>query len=80
MTRFGERVRAHLIDDLRCAWRYWSVRLHLAVLAFAGLYELAPALPPEVQAMLPEHLRPGVLGAYALAGLLARLMKQKANG
>lgn len=73
------RLRARLIDDLRSCWRLATVRLHLAVLGFAALYELAPALPPEIQAMLPTHLRPGVLGLYALLGLAARLVKQNAK-
>lgn len=67
-----------LVDDWRCLARWWSVRLHALALLWVALYELAPVLPPEVTAMVPSPLRPQVIGAYSVLGILARLVAQRA--
>jgi hypothetical protein len=60
--------------------RLWSVWV-LGFIAFAaGAAELVPViwgeLPPEAQAMVPEHWRGWLFGGAAVVGILARAVKQ----
>lgn len=85
MTRIealAEAIKARLIDDWKRCLRLWSVRIHAAALAFLAIYELVPAVPAEVQALIPSQYRAPLIGLYALAGIAARIIKQKgaANG
>lgn len=70
------RLRARLVDDWRSAWRWWSTWMHVAGTAAAGLLLLTPSMPAEVQALVPVQYRALAIGAWAVAGLLARLVKQ----
>ena len=69
-----------LVDDWRQALKWSSVRLHAAVLVLVAIYEIAPTLDPSIAAMFPAHIRPSVIGIYAILGLLLRVTKLKANG
>jgi hypothetical protein len=69
-----------LVDDIRQAWRWSSVRLHAAMVLIAGMYEIMPALNPQIAAMLPAAQQAKAIGAYALIGLALRVTKLKGNG
>lgn len=62
-----------LVDDVRQAWRWFSVQ---ALAALTLIPVIWVALPPESQALVPEEYRPWVLAVVALAGLAGRLVKQ----
>lgn len=72
-------LRARLIDDWHRAWRFASVRLQLAAIAFLALYELVPAIPQEISTLIPQAWRGPLLGLYAVLGIAARLVRKKSN-
>jgi hypothetical protein len=82
MTRIVERVRARLVDNWTSAWRWWSNWMHVVGTTLAGLLLLVPAMPLEVQAMVPLRYRVLAIGVWTLAGFAARLVRQggQANG
>lgn len=73
-----------LIDNWRCWWRFWSVRLQIAGVFILGLLDRFPdaaisilaVLPADIRAQIdPEHIR--YLGyAIIAAGVIARVVKQ----
>ena len=69
-------LRAHLISDWN---RLWSVWLHAAFTAVGAVYAVMPVLDPSIAAMLPAPQQAKAIGAYALVGLLVRIVKQKSN-
>jgi hypothetical protein len=69
-----------LVDDIRQAWRWSSVRLNAAVVLLCGLFQVMPALDPQIAHMLPEPVRSPAIGIYALLNLGFRLTKLKGNG
>jgi phage tail protein X len=69
-----------LIDDWTRAWKFASVQIHLLLLLGVALYEAVPAIPNELAVLIPERLRPLALGLYAALGILARVVRKKANG
>jgi hypothetical protein len=71
------RFRAHIVDDWNRCLRLFTVQLHLVALAYLALYQLAPAFPPEIAAMLPSPFRTTVIGGYSLLGIALRLIAQK---
>lgn len=73
-------LRARLIDDWTRAWKFASVQIHLLLLLGVALYEAVPAIPNELAVLIPERLRPVALGLYAAIGILARVVRKKANG
>jgi hypothetical protein len=73
-------IRKRLVDDWRQAWRWSTVRFHALMLLLAGVYEIMPALSPQIAAMLPAAHQAKAIGVYALIGLLLRLTKMKSNG
>ncbi|KTW01042.1 hypothetical protein NS355_02315 [Sphingomonas yabuuchiae] len=75
-----------LIADWRQSWRWWSVRVSaFGAMIFAFLLA-APdqalaiwaALPPEVQALIPNAKEIGL--ALTIAALVVRVMRQKGSG
>lgn len=67
----------HLIDDWRQAWRLWSVRMNAVGAALGAALAMIPAMPPEVQAMIPLRYRVIAVGLWAVASMAARLLRQK---
>lgn len=65
-----------LVSDARKAWRWFSVQI-MTLLAVLPL--VWDQLPPESQALVPEHWRPWVLTVLALIGIGGRLVKQGAR-
>jgi len=72
-----ERIRARLVDDVKRAWHWWSIQLHALMALWLALYEIAPALPKDVAALLPSPLQGPVIGVYAALGIVLRLIAQK---
>lgn len=70
-------IEARLVDGWRDAWRWSSMRLHAFMLLWSAVYALAPALPPEIAAVIPSPFRPWALAGYALLGLAARVTQLK---
>ncbi len=75
-----------LINNWRQSWRWWSVRVSaLGAIVFAFLLA-APdqvlaiwsALPPEVQALVPNAKEVGLFLTIAVA--IARIVRQKGHG
>lgn len=62
-----------LVKDARRAWRWFSVQ---AMAALALLPIIWMQLPPETQAMVPDHWRPWIMVAVAIGGIAGRLIKQ----
>lgn len=71
-----EWLRARLIDRCKEAWRLWSVWMHVASTTLIGVLLMAPAMPAEIQGMVPQPYRAILIGAWAIAGIAARLLKQ----
>ena len=69
------RIRARLIDDLRRAHRFWSVRLSALGAAFSAAWI---ALPADTRALVPGAQWIG-LGLFLAIGL-ARLLHQPGKG
>jgi hypothetical protein len=78
------KLRTRLIDDLRGAWRLWSVRLGISAITIESILLAAPdallhafnALPPAMQELLPEGLVKALPLILMVAATLARLIKQ----
>lgn len=79
MLKVLTALRARLIDDARLWWRFWSLRLQAAGVALLSVTEPLTqslnALPADVRGMVPWL--PYLGGALVVAGMLARLIKQK---
>jgi hypothetical protein len=74
-----QRIRAHLIDDWTRCYRLFSVQLHLVMGTWTLIYAVMPALDPSIAAMLPSPFQKPVIGAYAVLGVLTRVIAQKAK-
>ena len=72
-----DRIAARLEDDWRSAWRWWSVQMHVVGTLVAALLIMVPSMPPELQQLLPTPARAGLVAVWAMAGLAARLVKQR---
>jgi hypothetical protein len=66
-----------LVEDWRNARRWWSIRIHAFALTYLALFALMPVLSPQIAALLPSPLQTPVIGAYAVLGIVARLIAQK---
>jgi hypothetical protein len=66
-----------LIEDWRSAWRFWSIRMQLAGTMISGLLVMVPAMPAEIQELVPLKYRVVAIGLWAVASIGARLIKQK---
>lgn len=62
-----------LVENVRSAWKWFSVQV-LALLALLPL--VWESLPPESQALIPEHWRPWIVTVLALIGIGGRIVKQ----
>jgi hypothetical protein len=69
-------LRKRLIDDWHRALGLASVQIHLGAIAFLAIYEMVPAVPAEVQALIPSRYRVLIVGGYAVLGIAARLVRQ----
>jgi len=69
-----------LVPDWQQAWRWASVRVHALMVLLAGVYDLMPALNPQIAAMLPAPQQVQAIGAYAIVGILVRLARLKGDG
>lgn len=74
-----DRIRARLVDDVRHAWRFWSLRLRalgLLIMAWPDslLYSYS-LVPADLQGYLPG--RTAVVGGLFGLSCLATLVKQK---
>lgn len=69
-----------LVDDWKQAWRWSSVRLHLAVLLLSGALSIMPELDPAIAGMFPKALQSPIIGIYAIVALLFRVTKLKSGG
>lgn len=72
-----EWLKARLVDDWRNAWRWWSVRWNALGTVLLPLLTAVPAMPAEVQAMLPLKARALAAGLYMLVGIAFRVTQQK---
>jgi hypothetical protein len=76
-------LRDHLVDDINCAWRWWTTWLNVLGSALAAY---ALSLTPVVNALLPflpEKLKPYAPLLAAVWGVTAqalRSIKQKPAG
>jgi hypothetical protein len=80
--KISERLREQLVDDARQAWRWWSVRwAALGAIMLPLLQVLPPALPPELQALLPPSVRAITTGLWCIGFLILRVAAQgRRNG
>ncbi len=56
--------------------RLYSVWMHILGTVIIGIFALVPALPAEVQAVIPLKYRAIALAVWAIGGPLARAIKQ----
>lgn len=70
-------IRDRLIDDWNQAWRFWSVRMQALGALLTTLMVMVPAMPPEIQALVPVKYRVIALGLWAAASIASRLIKQQ---
>lgn len=83
LRKAAAALRVRLIEDVRHAWRLWSVRVSaigailFAVLTAAPDQALAlwQALPPEVQDLVPNARQLGL--ALLTASAIARVVRQR---
>lgn len=61
------------VDDVRRAWRWFSVQ----AMTFLALLPIVwEQLPPETQDLVPPAYRPWAITIVAVAGILGRTIKQ----
>jgi hypothetical protein len=80
-------VRAHLIDDARLWWRFWSIRLAALGAIVTALAQWFPdavlvawnGVPPEMRAYLPTPVLRSIPMILFVAILVARIVAQKAT-
>jgi hypothetical protein len=72
-----QALKARLVDDWRSAWRWFSVQLHAVATSLLLVLQFAPVMPPEVQKIIPQPWGAILTGAWALLGIMARIIRQK---
>lgn len=72
-----DAIKARLIDECRRWWKLWSVRWNALGALLMPLLILVPALPNEVQGLMPLKARAVAAGLYCLIGIALRLTAQK---
>lgn len=66
-----------LVDGWRCAWRMWSLWMHTIGTTLGALLLIVPAMPKEMQELIPLHWRAIAVAVWFALGLWARLAKQR---
>lgn len=72
-----EEKKSRLVDDWRSAWKWASMWLHVIGTTVLGLFVLIPAMPKELQALIPAQWQAAVVAVWFIAGIAARLVKQR---
>lgn len=70
-------LTTRLVEDWREAWRWWSVQMHLLASMVLMAVQLVPAMPGELQAIIPQPWGAVVTALWTLLGLYARVAKQR---
>jgi hypothetical protein len=70
-------LKSKLVDDWRDARRWWSVRINAIGMVILPLLVMVPALPTEIQAMMPPTYRAIAVALWCAASIAARMIKQK---
>lgn len=74
-----------LIENWRCAWRFWSVRIQTIGIFLEGLFLAHAELPLQLWAMMPGEVK-AILPAWAVravplvafvAATVARIVRQE---
>lgn len=63
-----------LVDDVRDAWRWFSMWALSVVVAFPAVWE---QIPPDAKALVPPEWQPWIPSLLALAGMIGRVVDQK---
>ena len=66
-------IKSHLVDDVKDAWKWWSVRANVIALALPVAWA---ALPYDFQQAIPGGIVTAMAAASFLA-LIGRTVKQK---
>ena len=61
------------VSDARDAWRWISIRMLAFIAVVTGLWA---AVPPELQALIPEDWRGAIIAFLAFLAALGRLIDQ----
>lgn len=72
-----DRLRDRLVDDWRDFTRWWSVRMTALGALVSSLLIMVPAMPAEIQALLPPGVRLVLVGLWAAASIYARVARQR---
>lgn len=85
MKQFLAKLKAHLIEDWRLGWQFWSVRLGVIGTVVTGVFVAWPdfvlylwgAMPYEVKALIhPKAVQ--LLGVFIFGmSVVARFVKQR---
>lgn len=78
-------MKIELVSDVRSIWRYWSVRITSAALAFLAFVQGLPSvasqvwmvIPADLRARVPERTALAIVTIMAAASLIAQHVKQK---
>jgi hypothetical protein len=70
-------MESWLIPDARKCWKLLSVQIHALMGLWLTLFEVMPVLSPQIAAVLPDPLQAKVIAAYAIAGVLSRVIAQR---
>lgn len=73
-----EKLKDRLVDDWCHMARWWSVRMTALGGLLSSLLIMVPAMPAEIQALLPPAARVVIVALWAAASIYARVHKQKA--
>lgn len=74
-----EQLTDRLVDDWREAMRWWSVRMTALGGLLMSALAMIPAMPNEIQQLLPPSVRVAIAGLWVAASIYARVAKQKPN-
>lgn len=73
-------LTTRLVPDWRSSWRWWSVQLHAAATLCLTVLQVAPVLPPQVQALIPQPWGMIITAAWAVLGVAVRVVAQRPKG
>lgn len=69
-------LKLHLVDDVRDAWKWFSVQSMGLAVVLLGAWG---AMPGDLKAALPDWLVPVIAGLVLALGIAGRLVKQGPN-